>query len=161
MDRKITPEMWEKIKQEYISSSVSTRDLAKKYGIPKNTLQRRSSKEGWVQQRKDVGAALVQRATNELIEEHSTIYDTAMRISEKLLAKIEMAVDEMGVESIGMSKTITGALKDIKEIGFYRAALDRQEQEARIRKLQKECEEEQKDTHITVTFAEGGDDYGD
>ena len=38
---------WLKIKTEYVTTQISTRDLAKKYGLSHSQIARRSSKEGW------------------------------------------------------------------------------------------------------------------
>jgi hypothetical protein len=82
-------------------------------------------------------------------------------VANKLLDKIEKAVDAVPDADTGAIKQLTSAIKDLKEIGVFRADLDRREQEARIKKLQKESEEEQKDTTITVTFeGEMGDYFG-
>lgn len=48
---------WLKIKTEYVTTQISTRDLAKKYGLSHSQIARRSSKEGW--------AALRETARNE------------------------------------------------------------------------------------------------
>jgi hypothetical protein len=82
-------------------------------------------------------------------------------VANKLLEKIEKAVDAVPDADTQSIKQLTGAIKDLKEIGVFRADLDRQEQMARIKKLQKESEEEQKDTTITVVFDDGMDEYAD
>mgnify|MGYP003311885529 FL=1 len=80
-------------------------------------------------------------------------------VANKLLEKIAKAVDAVEDADTGAIKQLTGAIKDLKEIGVFRADLDKQEQMARIKKLQKESEEEQKDTTITVVFDDGMDEY--
>ena len=54
-------------------------------------------------------------------------------------------------------KQITGALKDIKDIQNIKAPLDVEEQRARIAKLKKEAQEEDKTSEIVVKI-EGGED---
>lgn len=49
-------------------------------------------------------------------------------------------------------KAIASSLKDIKEIQMLKSELDKQEQEARIAKLQREAEDEVKETEVKVTF---------
>ena len=70
----------------------------------------------------------------------------------KLLEKIEKAVDAIDDADTGAIKQLTGAIKDLKEIGVFRSDMDRLEQQARINKLRKEAEDEQKDTSITVVI---------
>lgn len=43
---------WKSIKTEYISSEISIREIAEKYGVSVSTVKTRSSKEGWVEARK-------------------------------------------------------------------------------------------------------------
>ena len=79
-------------------------------------------------------------------------------VATKLLDKISESVDMIIAVDTESIKRLTGALKDLKEIGVFRSDMDRLEQQARIKKLQKESEEEQKDTNITVVI-ENGDEY--
>lgn len=44
---------WDKIKNEYITSRISYRDLAEKYNVPFQTLRDRAVKEKWFAKRKD------------------------------------------------------------------------------------------------------------
>lgn len=57
-------------------------------------------------------------------------------------------------------KQIASALKDIKEVQMLKSELDNQEQEARIKKLQKEAEQENKpDSSIVIQFANGAEEF--
>ena len=76
----------------------------------------------------------------------------AFKVANKLLEKISQAVDEILAIDTESIKRLTGALKDLKEIGVFRSDMDKLEQQARIRKLQKDAETEEKDTTITVVI---------
>lgn len=67
--------------------------------------------------------------------------------------KKKVAIDRQGL------KQLSSILRDLREIGIFRSELDKREQEARIEKLRKDVEEEKQDTTITVTFANGLDEY--
>lgn len=67
--------------------------------------------------------------------------------------KKKVAIDRAGL------KQLSSILRDLREIGIFRSELDKREQEARIEKLRKDVEEEKQDTNITVTFANGLDEY--
>ena len=56
-------------------------------------------------------------------------------------------------------KAIASSLRDIKEIQMLKTELDKQEQEARIAKLQKEAQEEAQDKEITIVFGSDTEDY--
>lgn len=82
------------------------------------------------------------KPTKEIIEEEIEVVETAS------------IVDRTGL------KAIASALKDIKEIQMLKSDADMREQEARIAKLHKEVEEEQKDTSINITFGDEVRKYG-
>lgn len=67
---------------------------------------------------------------------------------------------DVGIDRAGL-KQLSSVLRDLKEIGLFRAELDRQEQEARINKLRKDAEEEETDNTIIVQFASDIEEYGD
>ena len=101
-----------------------------------------------IQLYKDVKKTKVIEYNNELRPDKptkETIYE-----EEKLL-ECRTIVDRSGL------KAIASSLKDIKEIQMLKSDLDKQEQEARIAKLQKEAQEEDNGVkEIKVSF--GSDD---
>lgn len=64
-------------------------------------------------------------------------------------------MDTMVVDTQSL-KQLTSALKDLKEIKGYKSAADMREQEARIKKLQREAEQEDTNTEVVITFGSGG-----
>ncbi|MBO7240217.1 MAG: hypothetical protein J6V23_07025 [Bacteroidaceae bacterium] len=60
--------------------------------------------------------------------------------------EVRTIIDRKGVQELA------SAIKSLKEVQMLKTELDEQEQQARIDKLRKETEDEQKDTSITVTF---------
>ncbi len=67
---------------------------------------------------------------------------------EEKVLEVKTIVDRGGL------KAIASSLRDIKEIQMLKSELDKQEQMARIAKLQKEAEDEVKDTTVIVQFEE-------
>ena len=83
-----------------------------------------------------------------------------LNVTDKVLEKIEVAVEELSTEGIVLDKStlkqLTGALKDIKDIQGVKSDRDIREQEARIRKLEKEASaSDDKPNEITITIAGG------
>ena len=151
--------MWEQLRMEYISSEISQRALARKYGIPDGRVWTRANKEGWIEQKEQCKAKVKQKAIELVAEDKADECTRAFRIANKVMEKIEEYVDEMDLEdeyAMKNLKAVTSAIKDLKEIGLFRSMLDKAEQEARIKKLQKDASEEEVDTTITVTFMEDG-----
>ena len=81
------------------------------------------------------------KPTKEIIEEEIEVVETAS------------IVDRTGL------KAIASALKDIKEIQMLKSDADMREQEARIAKLHKEVESEDKDNTITINICGGEESW--
>lgn len=148
---------WREVQAEYITDSNSSyRKLAKKYGIPVGTLQKRAIKEDWHQKKIQSGQNSVAK-TVELIEQgQANRLSRLMMVTDKLLVKIEQTVDEITAGTVTVDKAtlkqITGALKDIKEIQSLKTDRDIREQEARIRNLEKQAEADDTSTEVTIKF---------
>jgi monoamine oxidase len=192
---------WKKIKTEYITNEKSSyRKLAKKYDVPLGTIYNRAKQEGWVELKQQscdrIIAKTIETVENKQIEKLERI----LTITDKLLDKIERAVDELDLqlckrvekvkeieynnydrpdkptkevvhetEEVTAIQTIIDrkgaqelalAIKSLKEVQMLKTDLDTQEQMARIRKLNKDAEDEQKDTTITVIMEGDVDKYG-
>lgn len=73
---------------------------------------------------------------------------------EEKVIEVKSIVDRSGI------KAIASALRDIKEVQMLKTELDRMEQEARIAKLQKEAQAEEKDSNeIKVIIGDEAEDY--
>jgi uncharacterized protein YjcR len=155
----VSDKVWDTIKSEYISSDQSSyRQLEKKYGVSYNKIQKRAMNENWSAERDKYKSARLNKSLDLVCEHQANECAKAFMVANKLLEKIERSVDAVDDGDTGAIKQLTGAIKDLKEIGIFRADLDRAEQMARIKKLQKEAEEEQTDMDVTITFK--GDGYG-
>lgn len=159
----VSDDVWTKLRLEYISSSdVSMRGLQKKYGVPFNQIRNRAESEKWLEQREAIKSQSTQKSIDLISDFQAEECSRAFRLASKVMSKLEEVVENIEVDDEYATKNlknITSAIKDLKEIGVFRSNLDRMEQEARISKLRKDAEEEQKDTVITVQFGEGEDDY--
>ena len=153
---------WAKIKTEYLTTNTSYRELSQKYGVHYTNIAKRAKKEDWQQQRQQ-HINTVQTKMQQAVERKQV--DRAARlqsVADKLLNKIEEAVDRYAMEEIFVDRQglrqITGALKDIKDIQMIRSEADLREQEARISKLLKEAEHEDSGPNKVVIHIEGGED---
>lgn len=157
----IPDKIWDAMKTEYISSdSSSYRQLEKKYGVSYNKIQKRALSENWLAERDGFKSARLNKSLDLVAEHQASEISKAFTIANKLLDKVEKAVDAIEDADTQSIKQLTGAIKDLKEIGVFRSDLDREEQLARIRKLQKDAAEEQEDKEIIVTIKGGADEYG-
>lgn len=155
----IPENVWNAMRTEYISSDNSSyRQLEKNYGVSFNKIRKRSLEEDWQGKREEFKTNRANKSLDLVAEYQAGECAKAFKVASKLLEKIEKAVDAIEDEDTGAIKQLTGAIKDLKEIGVFRSDMDRLEQQARINKLRKDAEEEEKDTVVTVKFME--EDYG-
>lgn len=172
---------WNTIKTEYITDeSSSYRKLAQKYGVSLTAITNRAKKENWVELRKQFKDKVTTKNIEKFSEKQSDRLARIQGITDKLLDKLERAVEELDIqlfknvtkvkeieynnfdrpdkptkEIIHESekftevrtiidksglKAVASALRDIKEVQMLKTELDRREQEARIRNLEKSAE---------------------
>ena len=153
---------WTKIKTEYLTKDTSYRKLAQKYGVNATTIAKKASKEDWVSQRQQQASRTLSKTLTAVSNREVDRATRLQRVADKLLDKIEQAVDRYAMEEVFVDrqslKQITGALKDIKEIQMIRSEDDLKEQEARIAKLRREAEREEDDHNKTVVVTIAGGD---
>ena len=150
---------WQKIKTEYITTDTSYRKLAEKYGVHYNAIANRSKQEGWISQRNQHCDKTMTKTLDAISDKQVDRAANLISVADQLLAKVKSLLEtDAGVLSDTQSmKHISGVLKDIKEIQMIRSEADMREQEARIKKLQKEAEQEEKQNKDVTITIEGGD----
>lgn len=132
---------WQRAKNEYITTSISLRALAKKRKIPLNSLRQKSKAEGWVAARKEFNAkaeAKVMEKASDLIAQHEVNRITRiLALSDKLTDKLELAIDQLDIY-LAKDKTkikevtfengnLTGEIiKETEAITEVHTAIDRQ-----------------------------------
>lgn len=152
----VSSEMWERLRLEYVSSDISLRGLGSKYGIPFSRLQKKAKADKWQDIRGERKSKTLQKSVDLIAEHQAEECTRAFRLASKVMDKLEEVIEQIDPSDDYATKNlknITSAIKDLKEIGVFRSAMDQMEQEARIKKLQKDAEDEQKDNTITVRIA--------
>lgn len=133
---------WEKMKTEYVTERVSYRSLAEKYGVSIRNVERKGKNEGWVALRKAWEVTL-----------DRTEPDRARRlqsVTDKLLDKVEQALDDPEQKASGELRNLSGTLKTIKEIQMIRSSLDEKEQRIKIAAMEKQMEKSTEDNGVVV-----------
>ena len=150
-----------KLKKEYLKGNTSYRKLAEKYNVPFGTLRKVAAKEKWKELRDKTRAKTDTKIVESISNEEAKRAERLLSVSDRLLERIEGIVEELSTGEVLMDRTtlkqITGALLDIKKRQGDRDPLDIEEQKARIAKLRKEAEEEDKTSEVVITI-EGGED---
>lgn len=156
---------WNKIKTEYITDeSSSLRKLCDKYNVSYAAIRDKCRDEKWVEQKSQYHLKTTSKSIEATSDEQVKRATRLKTVADKLLAKIEAAVDDANMQEILKSKQalkqLTGALKDIKDIQMIRSDADIREQEARIKALEKNAEKGDDTTQtISVVFA-SNEEYG-
>ena len=143
---------WKKIKAEYITTDTSYRKLAQKYGLAESTIYARGGKEHWVEQKERHQSKTVAKTLDALSNREVDRAARLMTVADKLLKKVEQAVDDDHPMSANAIKNLSDALKNIRETQMIRSDADIREQEARIRNLEKQAQVEETDKEIKVTI---------
>lgn len=149
---------WKRIKAEYIAGGTSYRKLAEKYEVKLSALRSVAEREKWVelkaQAQHKTDTKIIDTVSDKAADKATKIIDVA----DKLLLKIEEVAEK--VNDPDSIKKLTSAIKDIRDIKGVKSEADLREQEARIAKLQKEAEADEKDNNeIRVTIEGGLDEF--
>lgn len=103
---------WTKVKTEYITTDKSSyRKLAEKYGIPLGTIYKRAKKENWVELKKQSYDKKVAKTIASVENNQVKKLERILSITDKLLDKIEKAVDELDIQ-------LCKSVRKVKEIEY-------------------------------------------
>ena len=154
-----SPAVWEKIKREYIKGDLSQKALALKYadidGISISSVSKHAKAGKWNSLREKKRNKTAEKIIDRAAEAEGRRAERLSKSAEKLLGTIDNLIDNAG-DKLGPRdlRDLTGAIKDIKSILEVRSDADLREQEARIKKLQREAErDEHTDREIRVVMS--------
>ena len=145
---------WNRIKAEYIAGGTSYRKLAKKYGVPFSHLKNIAIKEQWTQLREQAKNRTTTKLVENISKQNAKIDEKYFKLVDQLLDKAEEIIANTPEWQAYSLKEMATALKYLKECKGVKSDADMREQEARIRNLEKQAEEEVKDTTVVVQFEE-------
>jgi hypothetical protein len=145
---------WKKIKAEYIAGGTSYRKLATKYGVPRTNLERKAKEEKWTELRRQAEVKAEAKIVNAISEKNVKIDDKYFSLVDKLFDKANEVIANTPVWTVNSLKEMATAMKYLKECKGVKSEADIREQEARIKNLEKQAEDEVRDTTVTVKFEE-------
>jgi hypothetical protein len=158
MKRKEFSVDWNKIKAEYIKGGTSYRKLCKKYpDLNLSTLKRIAHDEDWVGLREQCKAKTATKIVETESDRQAERMKRLLTVSDKLLWAVEDAVDKFQSGELlldkGALKSLSGTIKDIKDIQNIKTELDLEEQKTRLTILKKQAESDNNvNNEIKVTF---------
>lgn len=155
---------WKKLRAEYIAGGISYRKLAEKYKVPLGTLKRIAHDEDWVGLREQCKAKSVTKIIELESDKQANRMKRLLTVSDKLLQAVEDAVDAFQTGELlldkGALKSLSGTIKDIKDIQSIKSELDIEEQKARIAILKKQAAaDEAVDRDIRVVISTELEEY--
>ena len=154
---------WKNIETEYVTSDISQRQLAEKYGICRSTIGKKAAEGNWIEKRNKHRDSVVTKTVAAVESAMVSRARKVQTVADKLLNKIEAMVDGENPLDTKAIRALTAAVKDLKEIQGVRSELDEQEQKARIAHLQKQAEKDN-DTSagaIEVVFNAGPEEWNE
>lgn len=148
---------WDLIKSEYITDPSATyRKLAEKYGVSRVQIGNVGKEEKWVELRRQHLDRTVSKTVAAVESAQVNRAKKMQNVADKLLLKIEELVDRPEPLNEKAIRSLTAAVKDLKEIQSIKSALDEQEQKARIANLQKMADKTE-DNKEPIQVIIGGD----
>lgn len=131
---------WQAIKTEYITTDTSYRKLAEKYGVSRVQIGNVGKEENWVELRRQHLDRTVTKTVAAVENAQVNRAKKIQNVADKILKKIEAMVDRPEPLTEKAIRSLTAAVKDLKEIQGVKSVLDEQEQMARIANLQKQAD---------------------
>ncbi len=150
---------WNKIKAEYIAGGTSYRKLAVKYGVPFSNLKNIAIKEQWTHLREQAKNRTDTKLVENIGKQNAKIDDKYFRLVDMLMDKAEDLIVTTPIWQPTMLKEMATTMKYLKECKGVKSEADIREQEARIAKLQKEAQEEEKDNGVTIVIGADAEEY--
>lgn len=125
---------WKAMKLEYITGGLSYRNLAKKYGIPYQAIAKHGKDDGWGAAKTKYNDELMTKTIEKIGDDASERLRKLLEAADKIVFKSIKMLDQEDLDAKDL-RSISGALKDAKDIQMIRSDMDRREQEARINAL--------------------------
>lgn len=134
---------WDELKREYVTTNISYRKLAAKYNVEFNSLQYQAAKFKWheerLQFRDKINTKSLKKAENKAADYKSVLYDLAYKVAQQLSDMAQKYDMETLIAKGIKPRDITGAIKDLEDALHVKSDSDIKEQEARIKKLQRDA----------------------
>lgn len=141
---------WKQIEMRYVTGCATYRELARQYGVGLGAVKHQGRQYGWVEKRKDhmerIGQEILEKDKEQRVDRFIKLADAA----DGLLLRIRELTEGPEINPAAI-KTLTEALKNIRDVQMVKSSADQLEQQMRIEKLRKEVSRpEQEDGGVKV-----------
>ena len=132
---------WNVIRAEYLEGGISYRKLAEKYNIPFKTLEYRAKKEGWFKQRGQIQDKIRTKNEKNVVSKNTKKSVKINTVADKMLQRLLNITESPDFNDFTVKeiKEMAIALKGIKDIKGEKSSLDKKEQKARIKNLERQA----------------------
>lgn len=151
-------ELWEKIRNEYVSTRITTRQLAEKYGVPYITLARKCRDEKWVQLRQQADSRAIAIAVKKAGDINGEIDVKLKTAAIALIEKATEGIRAVPAEDARSMQAYGRVLQSARDVLNIKSPADAAEQDARIAKLRRETETLNGDAGKSITIELGDAD---
>lgn len=110
---------WEEIKKEYVTTKISMREIARKYGYAVSSVSERAKREGWKKTAERIANRTEQKYIEKVSDARASNADKAMKIIDKLMDKLGKSIDVVKDGDVQAMKQLVGAMKDLRDIGVF------------------------------------------
>lgn len=90
---------WVKIKADYITSSISQKEIARKYGVSENAVSKHCKSENWIELRKKkhekAAEKIADKINDDKVKKTVKEIDRVVKVAGKLITKLNRAVNEL------------------------------------------------------------------
>ena len=156
---------WKRIRREYIAGGTSYRELAEKHGVSFNSLRQVAAKEHWKDAKDKCNAESITKIIEIESDKNADRMKRLLKVSDELLDVVEDAVRSFKAGDLAMDRTalksLSGTIKDIKDIQSIKTELDIEEQKARIANLKRQAEADNGPKDIEVKMASDVEEYSE
>lgn len=133
---------WKTIETEYVTTDISHRQLAEKYGICRSTISKKATDDKWSEKRNKHRDNTVSKAVNAVGTKQANMAAKLYGVGGLLLDRVKNLLEdnpEVLADTSSM-KDVSVVLKNLKDLMSVKSDADMREQEARIKKLRREAE---------------------
>lgn len=121
----ISEQDWELIRLEYISSSISIREIAEKHNCSADALEKRAGREQWTEQRRKMSAEVQAKADAEVAEKRAAdlikFNEEDLNVAKALRAQIAKHINDSIKSGTPLSthdiRRLASAASDAQKIG--------------------------------------------
>ena len=115
MRKEIDEATWQQMKAEYITTDISYRQLATKYGASYTNIQKVGHRHKWVEERNEFKSQCLKKSVDLIADEESNRIARAIRIGDTMLDKIEESL--RNIDQVSCKTTTTIKSMDVDEDG--------------------------------------------